>query len=155
MDPPIIFLDIDGVLNHETFYIKRGKNTHLKFPHSQICSYSISHLNNITNKTGAQIVISSVWRGGRTLEELKEIFETVGATGEIIGFTPKGCCNCFRGNEIFKWQKDNNRCPHTSKFVILDDDSDMLYWQKDNFIHIRNKFGLTYEDSQNAVKILL
>ena len=52
-----------------------------------------------------------------------------------------------------------NRCQirvnglHTQKvggqYVIIDDDQDILYGQKDNFIHINSITGITQEDIDN------
>ena len=39
-------------------------------------------------------------------------------------------------------------------YVILDDDSDMLYEQKDNFIHTDALLGLSQNDVVKAIKIL-
>lgn len=41
-----------------------------------------------------------------------------------------------------------------SKYVILDDDSDMLYWQRNNFILIDRFVGLTMGNVFQAKKIL-
>ena len=38
--------------------------------------------------------------------------------------------------------------------LIIDDDSDMLYWQKDNFVNTDREIGLTDADTDLAIKIL-
>jgi hypothetical protein len=40
------------------------------------------------------------------------------------------------------------------EYVILDDDQDMLYGQKDNFIHVNRVSGLTKRNINKARKIL-
>lgn len=40
------------------------------------------------------------------------------------------------------------------KYVILDDDSDMLDTQRNNFIHTDWEVGLTEENVNDAIKIL-
>ena len=41
------------------------------------------------------------------------------------------------------------------RFVIIDDDSDMLLSQKDNFVHTRFKSGFDEESLNKAVDILI
>ena len=104
----VIFLDIDGVLNY------RGV--------SDICPKAVSLLNDLLEKTGANIVISSSWRIYMSMIRIRE--ELVGAgfrfTERIIGSTP-----CVpereRGYEIKLWLK---QVP-VDKFVILDDRDDV------------------------------
>ena len=104
----VIFLDIDGVLNY------RGM--------SDVCPKAVSLLNDLLEKTGANIVISSSWRIYMSMIRIRE--ELVGAgfrfTERIIGSTP-----CVpereRGYEIKLWLK---QVP-VDKFVILDDCDDV------------------------------
>ena len=82
----------------------------------------------------------------------KKFFEYCKIDGDIIGTTPVGCGMCVRGNEIRYWLKDNKY--EDSNYLILDDDSDMLLWQKDNFVHINNNYGLMEEHIPLSFKIL-
>ena len=41
------------------------------------------------------------------------------------------------------------------EYVILDDDTDFLLGQADNFIHVNEQTGLTDEDVERARKILM
>lgn len=87
----IIFLDIDGVLNHQQWY---GSELYKDFPskenyeRQQFCTWTIELLNNLTDETGAKIVVSSSWRLGRTVQQLQELFELVGITGKVIDKNP-------------------------------------------------------------------
>ena len=62
----IIFLDIDGVLNHEAFYKERYERVQngekLNHPYSEIDSNSVTNLNSLIADTDAKVVISSTWR---------------------------------------------------------------------------------------------
>ncbi|CAL9967805.1 hypothetical protein VPHD479_0121 [Vibrio phage D479] len=83
----------------------------------------------------------------------------MGIDGEIIGMTEDYNNGfVFRGNEILKWIKDNEELVgyhyDFNTYVILDDDSDMLYWQRDNFVHVNGFSGLTERDSNQAIRIL-
>ena len=160
----IIFLDFDGVLNHQAFYIKRhaaGKSNE-DHPYSEFCPEAMENLNDLIEQTGAKIVVSSTWRKGETVESLRNLLNTVGFKGEIIGKTPdlrNLGDSIFRGNEIHKWMSDNRdllgRELHKYReYVILDDDSDMLYWQRNNFILVDRFVGLTQGVVYRAEQIL-
>jgi hypothetical protein len=161
----LLILDIDGVLNHEIFYNKRfdemknGTYKELEYPLSEIDPISVQKISLICEKTNAKIIISSTWRYGRTIEELQKILEFFGFTGEIIDATPiLHGDHIVRGNEILKWIKDNQdlvgKYWDYKNYVILDDDSDMLLWQKDNFILVDRYTGITDNDVEKAIEIL-
>jgi len=159
----IVFLDIDGVLNHEAFYRKRqeeGIHIYPTYPLSEFDPESVSRLNYILEQTGAKVVMSSSWRHGRTIQELQNILEKVGFKGELIDKTPSfKHDDCVRGNEIEKWIDDHRELLGADKFryceyVILDDDCDMLYTQKDNFIHVDRYVGITMQTAIRAINIL-
>lgn len=147
----IIFLDIDGVLNHEDFYRERFEKRYddgaIEHPYSEIDPKTVQRLNKIIEETGANIVISSTWRHSG-LEYCKKVLEYHGFKGNIIDITPMCRCGlCVRGNEINKWIHDNNDITgghlKFKDYVILDDDNDMLFTQKDNFIQTNPFIGLT------------
>lgn len=160
----IIFLDIDGVLNHQAYYEsdrwdKNGGRD------SDIDPKCVEYLNMIISDTGAKVVISSTWRIGRTVEQLQEALNKKGFKGEIVGFTPrlafKDIASIPRGVEIDLWLKENcklfEKCIRYweyKEYVILDDDSDMLLCQKDNFINVDSFVGMTLGTVFRAIKIL-
>lgn len=157
----IIFLDIDGVLNNavdaENHPISNDpKNIRSSYFYS---ARNVQLLNRITKHTDAKIVISSTWRLGAELQELQELCALMGIEGEVISMTDDlNNGHTFRGNEIYKWIKDNDELIGShhefTKYVILDDDSDMLYWQRRNFIHVNGYIGLTERDSNQSILIL-
>lgn len=158
----IIFLDIDGVLNSDAWYEKCIKYK-LKPVHWNLDPEAIKKINEIANLTGAKIVISSSWRfDPKTPSDLK----ASGLEVEIIGRTDYLNTHgsfIVRGNEIQKYISDNindlsegtlSYYGDYKAFVILDDDSDMLFTQADNFIHIDFMTGITDDNVKQAVKIL-
>ena len=157
----IVFLDIDGVLNNETCdYVDLAVG---RFGRKQeyIDFDCIARLNKITDETGAVIVVSSTWRFGLSVDELITLFHALGITGKVIGKTDQKENNyTFRGNEIFKWINDNiSATGHKYRweftdYVIIDDDSDMLLWQFNNFVHTDGRIGLTDVDAEKAISIL-
>jgi len=151
-DLKIIFLDIDGVLNCE---IDNPDTRNMRHDISKRC---MELLNDLIESTKSKIVISSTWRYSKSTEELQKIFEDHGFKGKIIDRTPRLGADCLRGNEILKWMKDNDSLigyhSYYNKYVILDDDSDMLFWQKDNYINVDGYVGLTRKICYKAAYIL-
>lgn len=177
----IIFLDIDGVLNCQNGYkegyckyvdlLIEGKNTHYQsfYPPSK------KLLNELINKTNAKIVISSTWRKSG-VERLKTIWKNENMCGEIIDITPSYRDNRFtvpRGCEINSWLEkggfshinwseelqqqyvDNSGIEN---YLIIDDDSDMLFNQKNNFVLVepspKNCLGFNKNHYVKGLKIL-
>ena len=151
----IVFLDIDGVVNHENWYNKT-KGTSGDFDPD-----SIALLNQLES-VGAEVVVTSSW-GEDGVEQLKN----VGLKLPILGCTKKlhyqfdWAC---RGNEIDFWLKKTfggmgtcfgSKYPDANyEYVIFDDDADMLLGQADNFIQTDRKTGITQADIDKAIKIL-
>lgn len=141
----------------QKFKIKLGG---IDYPECEFCPKSIANLNVLIEETGAKVVISSTWRMGKTAAELQVILESVGFIGETIGCTPiYHDKQRIRGCEILGWIKDNKELIGSdyynfTEYVILDDDSDMLYWQRNNFLLIDRFVGLTMGAVFQAKKIL-
>ena len=153
-----IFLDIDGVLNSEQYYLEKPQHKrwkefkdkldrHIAWGVCNIDPKAVKLLNKLVAETKAKIVVSSSWRGDYALQT---IFALVGIIEPIYGETPR-LKSRFRGEEIDKWLEERQE-PY--KYVILDDDSDMLDTQHNNFIQINRKVGLTEENVNEAIKIL-
>jgi hypothetical protein len=165
----IIFLDIDGVLNSELWYRKRyldRKNGFTKstkrenYREHELTEFDddcVALLSSIVVETEAKIVISSTWRGSHSIEELQSLLDEKGFCGEIIGVTPKYSYtdedghyqSVPRGQEILGWIKKNKEI--IEDYVILDDDSDMLYNQRSHFFYVDRYCGIT---SNLAYKII-
>lgn len=163
-----IFIDVDGVLNHELWFTNEGRflkeNPDNKFQR-WFSPKSVEVLNWLTDNTSAKLVVSSSWRNGRTLDELKTLFKINGITGEIIGKTPylffgneDYNYSVPRGCEIKAWLETNKDILgdkiSKSKYVIFDDDTDMLYWQRESFFWIDPYCGLTYTVAKQAKQYL-
>lgn len=151
----IIFLDIDGVLNNQIMYEDRDDIIGSKG--GKLSKKCIEQLNELVSKTGAKIVLSSTWR---TDDDVEEYLAAAGVTGEIIGKTPvlKDRFS-LRGNEIHAWIVQNEqllgkRYDEYHSFIILDDDSDMLYWHRENFFWCDAYAGLTPNLVYKAARFL-
>lgn len=153
-----IFLDIDGVLNSEQFYeekthkerfeeFRKEFEDYVAFKLADIDSKAVKLLNKLTDISKAKIVVSSSWR---SIPNLELLFKYVGIKESIFGKTPY-LDSRYRGKEINEWLK-NIKEPY--KYVILDDDNDMLEEQLNNFIQTDWRKGLTDKDVTEAIKIL-
>jgi hypothetical protein len=152
----IIFLDIDGVLNSEIYFIERYKNAKKgDGDPSMLDEGLIKNLNDIVDKTGAEIVISSSWRASG-LDECNDKLTEKGLIKKAISITPHlyfeknkydYSYSVPRGCEIKAWIEMNkgiiNEKVSKLRYAILDDDSDMLYWQRESFFWCDPYAGLT------------
>lgn len=139
----VIFLDIDGVLNTPSDL----KNAHtLLF----IDSTKVERLNRIISATDARLVLSSTWRRfDYCVEYLKQHMELVGQTP--VGVKEQWSGNYTRrGKEIQAWL---DTFP-IKKYIILDDDGDMLEHQLPFFIQTDTYVGLTDDHVDRAIEIL-
>jgi Swiss Army Knife RNA repair-like protein len=89
----VIFLDIDGVLAPIRQWDRYG----------DLDPACIQVLNEIVESAGADVVVSSTWRYGKTASELQEILEAQGFTGWVLDKTPTGERGADRGEEIAAW----------------------------------------------------
>ena len=108
------------------------------------------------NKPDLKIVISSCWRMGRTLGDLRVILKIAGfqRTEAVIDTVPiqrwkdkSGWCT--RGEEIKDWLDVND----INKFVILDDDDDMVPFM-DRLVLTDGDVGLTIDDINKVIDLL-
>ena len=144
----IIFLDIDGVLNHQGMtdedWTKYGTCG------GSIDPQSVKVLNDFTDETGAKIVVSSTWRLDG-LDRVRKALEEAGVMAGIIDITPRFTHPGYvRGNEIKCWLDAKT---YVDSYVIFDDDSDMLFSQRFNFINVDPYVGLTYRNTFRARQI--
>ena len=169
--------------NGECKYVKHNdlNSDNFKNHHEAFYSKSKYWLNKLIKETGAKIVISSTWRGSG-IEWLREVWKHEEMEGEIIDITPsfinvkldkepytipRGCeieyhlKNVLGFNHI-NWCKDTQQTyidkSGVDNYIIIDDDSDMLYGQKNHFVHVlpspRNKDGFGYEHYKLGKEIL-
>lgn len=115
----LIMLDIDGVL-------VTAQCRELPRSMQQPWPRCVQRLNELLAATGASIVVSSVWRIGRTVEELQELLSSWGVQGAVIGKTGRSD-DGERGDEIKTWLA-GYILDHPTRpidFIVIDDDNDM------------------------------
>ena len=100
----------------------------------------------LLNSLDCNIVISSTWRKIMSIERLREMFEIKGyVKNQIVDITPSfDYPSAVRGNEIAEWLRMHVRgISDGVNYAILDDDSDFLLVQRNNFFHVDAHFGLS------------
>lgn len=152
----VIFLDFHGVI------ITYKSQNRLDKEKMKLVEY-------ICKKTDAYIVITSSWRRSTLEDTIKYITDTshwsipipfipiervIGVTSRMFSF--KGGDNKYhyrvaRGVEIKRYLDDHE---DIDKYVILDDDSDMLLEQAPYFIKTDAVEGLSKLDAEKAINIL-
>jgi len=148
---PILFLDIDGVLNT----MSGGAMLH---------SDKLTHLNTICAATGAEIVISSSWRRKYSLEQLREMLHAHGLDRQhkVVDVTPLSdsayglIWTAFsRWVEIGRWlgRRENRPAVGRRNFVIVDDCCDGQP-PKHRYVEVKTSVGLTAADAHRAIEIL-
>ena len=157
----ILFLDIDGVLVSRRSWGKRHPHGH-----ANADPEAVAALNHIIAETGARIVVSSVWRQGQSLTDLRQIINGhFGVVGGVISKTPiirtkkqfEGTpgmieVSAERGDEIDFWLRAQHSEP-IDRYVILDDDSDMGA-HKHRLVQANFETGLTMADAERAIALL-
>lgn len=81
----ILFLDIDGVLNYNQYYI-RGRRPE-GYPVSELCPVAIDRLNRIVTGTGCKVVISSTWRHSG-IDYCRNVLREAGYIVSVYVITP-------------------------------------------------------------------
>lgn len=141
----LIFLDIDGVLNH-------SECRESLWGYDPVC---IAQLNRITDITDAKLVLTSTWRLTRKPELIKE---RLGITGSFVGITSFILDNTRshvkRGVEIKAWLVKHQEQYPNPIFLILDDDSDMCDLMSNLVQTDEAKGGLTQEIADEVIRRL-
>jgi len=148
----VVFLDFDGVLNSAEY--TSTLNPDALYPKLStewwahgLDPKAIERLNVLLERTGAKVVVSSSWRINTTVEWLREVLESRGFRGKVIGMTEhySGAARC---EEISAWLQGRP----VKSFVIFDDDEDASI--EGHFIRTDFEVGLTPEHVDQAVAIL-
>lgn len=176
----VIFLDIDGVMNSQRYYTECTPEQVSVYHDKYGVGFdpvSERLLNALIEETWAEVIISSTWRLSG-LNVMREMWRDRRMFGEMAGVTPnfdikpiEANMSAPRGCEI-AWYIDKNygfqhrtydapflkethdKCELFS-YVIIDDDFDMLYCQRNNFVKCDPMVGFTEREYALAKKILM
>jgi hypothetical protein len=175
----VVFLDIDGVLNHPGSYGEGAwrresskpevepepEPEKLRVPIEPPC---MDRLNRLIRTTGAVVVISSSWRLFARFQDLGPALARHGLAGRVVGETPylardarweesqralgrDPLARIERGDEIARWLSDH---PEVTSFVILDDDPDMGELAH-RLVRTDPVVGLSDADVDRAIELLV
>lgn len=176
----IIFLDHDGVMclkGGERFSKTKKclKKYGTEFPVPIYCRLdnfdkkAIKILNDILEKTNAEIVVSSDWKLHCTLEEMQELYKHYGISKSPIAFTPNFRIVDENANALYEWKgwKDRIRMEeiglyiknnHVDKWVAVDDinmiELDTIHGGK-RFVHVKWTEGIKQTGIKEKVLSIL
>lgn len=152
----VLFLDIDGVLNSHEWYeknkdeIMREGGTSFWRSVAELDPEACALVNAFCEEFDLKIVISSTWRKRHSATEIEAMFHKKGLFAEVVGTTPS-INNVPRGREIAEFIK-NHPAMQIEKFVIFDDDADMLQGQP--FVHTTWAKGVKEHNIEMARRVL-
>lgn len=134
-----IFLDFDGVLNSNQYFKSLNKKSiYQPNINKMFDPEAINLLNILIEKTGANVVISSSWKFGHSLDELNNLLNLVGAKFRAIDTTPN------IGHRAEEIQTYLNNHQDIVDFIIIDDLLDMGHFtNSDRLIKTCWEFGFT------------
>lgn len=153
MDPndPVLFLDIDGVLNGHEYNEEAQSNG--------IRADCVQRLNRVLGMTDCSIVLSSAWRymvlrGAMTLQGFSYMLRTHGVR------SPMRLIGCFgeddqtedpdeRARQVLAWRAEHE---HTGRWAVVDDMD--LGFLGMPFVQTDKTKGLTDEDADRLIKFL-
>ena len=136
----VVFLDIDGVLAPIRQWNRYG----------DLDTACIRVLNEIVARGGADVVVSSTWRYGKTIGELQAMLDAEGFSGRVLDKTPTGAPGADRGEEIAAWLADHA----VAGYVIIDDHADMGQLHA-RLVQTQPAHGLQPADAPRAIATLL
>jgi hypothetical protein len=159
---PIVFLDIDGVLNTPTtpgFQTSAGK----------IEPALVNNLNLVAGafQDGINIVISSHWRVWHSVDSISHMLYLAGLCDKafVIGKTPDDYQQNddsaiivkarTRGDEIRDWLLDHPDANAYGRWCIIDDNDWMNKNQRHRFVKTDSQVGLTHDDALRVIRILM
>ncbi len=141
----VIFLDFDGVI---TTLESRWN----------IDSEKCKLVKRICDETGAKIVISSSWRKSNLEYTMKQfskesflLYDYVIDVTKRLSISGSASITIPRGVEILEYIESHDSI---TNYVILDDDTDMLLWQRNHFVHTSTHEGINEKNVEQAIKIL-
>ena len=144
----LIFLDVDGVLNSDTYWMSLDEEEKYSLRH--LDRNAIKKLKRIVDKTGAEIVVSSTWR--KFKEDMDVLSDSLYVYGlSVMSKTPV-LYNKERGDEISAWFESHPDFKD-AVYVILDDDADMNV-HMDRLVKTDYRYGLTDSKAEKAIEML-
>lgn len=166
---PILFLDIDGVLNShqhmgekfediknsvENWHELSDEEKYEVHAKSQIYKDLVDHVNAVYAATKCLFVLSSSWRNHFPLWKVQGMLGQKGFEGTLIGCTGR-VFSGHRGREIGNWLEElfPTTKRHDLRYAIVDDDADMGI-HEDRLVRTDTRIGITAEDVKKLIQML-
>lgn len=165
----VLFLDIDGVLNSKRWYVsedrrRRRQDGLANIKHRLGVKYSrtwdfdprcVKNLNELSRTVpGLVVVVSSTWRKGMTVPQLRKLLKAVGFEGKVLDKTGVDESR-LRYKEIGTWLSERDlRGEKVERWAAVDDDSSDMIQLGGNFFKINNEVGLTRDDARKVARFL-
>ena len=143
---PVIFLDIDGVLN----------GTGRPDGHRTVHADCVFQFNRLLAASSAKVVISSIWRymvheGVMTVVGFRHMLASHGVRGcDVIGVTAKDEEVQGRGAQIENWRKRHR----VKRYVVLDDVDLEITSNRHPLVKTDASVGLTVSNVEDALHLL-
>jgi hypothetical protein len=173
----ILFLDVDGVLNSRKWWAKRPEAMIQPTPEDRakrdIDPDAVAALEQIVQRSGARVVVSSSWRAMVPLTVLNQAMRYRGFTGLLLGATPEAdilrregerlgvehASRPGRGAEIFSWLRllcgavgtRHHDLVGPRDYVILDDEE--VAGHGDRLFRTDFETGLTVDHVDAVMKL--
>lgn len=150
---PLIFLDIDGVLNSAQFLLERAGGEGVVIVDGQfdathtIDPERVALLNRLVEESGARIVLSSSWRCLFGLERTQRSLQAKGFTGNLADATVR-LAGHPRHAEIRHYL---TALPCVPSFVVLDDDREAGEGLGEHFIRVSDGLELAHIEAALVV----
>ena len=149
---PILFLDLDGVLNWHV-YNQEARSSKLE-------PQCIAPLNRVLKATGCSIVIISAWRyvvsgGAMTLSGFEYMLRShwIKCPGRVVGITRNDRSTESdpneRGEQIKEWLAEH---PQVKRYAILDDMQEGFAGMK--IVRTNGQVGLTEPEADRLIELL-
>lgn len=148
----VIYIDVDGVLSCDRAWLCGD----------EISRSAVRLIQRLMDETGAKLVLSTVWGDTLDYEAASMVCEAFGFKQDSL-FSPSFQCDGFlswkiektlklRGEQI--QQHIDRLHPHLDQYLIIDDETDMLPEQHDNFVHVDSVDGFNARNYYRAKAIL-
>lgn len=143
MNPRVLFLDIDGVINSERSRLAFGGYPHDFTPeeYAKFDPVALALIQRLCRVTECSVVLSTSWRTLFTLEQVAR-----GLDLPVMGATPDLGSDFTRVHEIAFWLEQH---PEVTSYAIVDDL--FLDWSEHpeleaRFVQTNPDFGLSLSD---------
>lgn len=161
-----LFLDFDGVMNSWDWRSRQQQRDGVGFQAekhlNELDPLAVERVNQILERTGAEVVVSSTWRRLHTMSELRGFLRAAGFRGRLVGVTPYLTVSPYapteraveRGDEIRQWLDwERERTGEEAVYAVLDDDGDME-GVRERFVKTDHADGLQDGHVESCVALL-